>query len=98
MIGVLVGCASTPQSPETRLRQENFAQVIPGKSTASDVRALLGAPERVLPPRGEKGEQWAYPYRGAGYRVFWVEISRDGVVRDASDSPDFDRDPRYRGG
>jgi hypothetical protein len=81
-----------------RLNPDNFAKITPGKSTASEVRALLGPPSNILRSGRKPGEQWKYPFRrDTEWRAFWVEFSADGVVREASETVDFDRDPRYRG-
>ena len=78
------------------LSADDFAKVVAGKTTASEVRALLGAPARALPVQGG-GESWMYPYRGNfDRRMFWVEVSPDGTVRGTSDTPDYDAGP-YRG-
>jgi hypothetical protein len=87
------GCA-TPGQPE--LNPAEFSKVVPGKTSANEVRALLGAPSRTLPWTLGQGETWAYPYRGAyERRVFWVEVSREGVVRATSDALDFDTRFRF---
>ena len=78
------------------LSPDDFAKVVAGKTTANEVRALLGAPARALPVRGG-GESWMYPYRGNfDRRMFWVEVSPDGTVRGTSDTADYNAGP-YRG-
>jgi hypothetical protein len=74
-----------------------FDQVVPGKSTQSEVRANLGEPVRNLWLRLEQRQAWGYPYRGdAEPRVFWIEWSPDGTVFSVSDDPDPERG-KYRG-
>lgn len=74
----------------------DFAKVVVGKTTANEVRALLGSPSRTQPARGQIRESWAYPYRGNyDRRVFWVELSADGIVRATVDMLDSDARP-YR--
>lgn len=86
-------CATSGLSPE--LNPAEFPKVVAGKTRADEVRALFGAPSRTLPSTGGPGESWAYPYRGDyNRRIFWVEISPDGIVRATSDS--LDLDSRYR--
>ena len=78
------------------LSSDDFARVVAGKTTASEVRALLGAPARTLPAQGG-GESWMYPYRGNfDRRMFWVEVSPDGTVRGTNDTADYTAGP-YRG-
>ena len=84
-------CETTAQEPVARPTREKFALVAVNKTRANEVRELLGPPSRTLWLRGEQREAWGYAYPGDHERrVFWVEFSADGVVRDASDSPDFD--------
>ena len=94
----LAGCAAPPPGTAGGLTPENFAKVIVGKTTAGEVRALLGAPWRIMKSNFHLGEAWGYRYDGAYYewRVFWIEYSPDGIVREASDSPDFESGV-YRG-
>jgi hypothetical protein len=74
----------------------DFAKVVPGKTTANEVRAILGAPARAQPVQGG-GESWMYPYRGNfDRRMFWVEIAPDGKVRGTNDTTDFNAGA-YRG-
>jgi len=100
VVAILLGsvaCVAPAQGQE--LNAANLARIVPGKSTAGEVRALLGPPSRIARSRVHQGEQWAYPFRSDhAWRVFWVELSTDGVVREASEQPDYDRDPRFRGG
>ena len=87
-------CATSGLSPE--LNPAEFSKVVPGKTSGREVRTLLGAPSRTLPWTIGQGETWAYPYRG-NYerRVFWVEVSQEGIVRATTDSIDLDSRP-YR--
>lgn len=78
------------------LTSDDFAKVVAGKTTANEVRALLGAPARAQQVQGG-GESWMYPYRGNfDRRMFWVEFSPDGKVRGTSETADFNAGP-YRG-
>lgn len=71
------------RSVEQRLTAENFGKVIPGTSTASDVRELVGPPFIVSRlPRLER-EAWEYQMLDAGRKwKVWVQFSADGVVRE----------------
>ena len=76
-----------------------FSQIVPGKTTRNEVRAMLGAPTRAHQYRAEPGETWEYPYFD-GYmeeRIFWVEFQPDGkTVGRTYDTKDFYAYP-YRG-
>jgi hypothetical protein len=93
-----VACATAPQQSASRLTQENLARIIAHKSTANEVRELLGPPSRTMWSRADQAELWGYNYRrDYEARTVWVEYSADMVVRNVSDSTDFDNDPRYTG-
>ena len=90
------GCATS--GSQATLGQNEFSKIVAGKTTASEVRSLLGTPARSLPQRGEKGETWMYIYRGDfERRMFWVELSADGLVRSTEDTRDLDAAPFRRG-
>lgn len=94
-----VACATAPKESAGLPTPENFAKITVNKTTANQVRELLGPPSRILTSRSHQGEAWGYRYRGnIGPRMFWVEYSPDGVVRETGDSVDFETDSRYRGG
>jgi hypothetical protein len=93
-----VACATAPQERAGRPSPENFGRITVNKTTANQVRELLGPPSRILRLRAKQGEEWGYRYAGNfERRMFWVEVSPDGLVRETSDSVDFETDPRYRG-
>jgi hypothetical protein len=61
-----------------------LASIVPGQTTKSQIRALLGAPERIVQfddcgdaMPDEALETWEYP--GSGYR-FHVEFDDRGIV------------------
>ncbi len=70
---------------EQRLTEENIAKVVLGKSTAAEVRDLLGPPwEPIYYARMER-DVWTYPMRRAGDptpKWFVVHLSPDGLVRE----------------
>jgi hypothetical protein len=91
-----VACATAPQQSASRLTPENLARIIAHKSTANEVRELLGPPSRTMWSRADQAELWGYNYRrDYDFRTVWIEYSKDMVVRNVNDSPDFDNDPRY---
>jgi len=78
---------------------EDFGKIAVDKTTANQVRELLGPPSRILSSRAVPGEEWGYRYAGNfARRMFWIGISPEGVVRATSDSIDYEADSRYRGG
>ena len=87
--------ASTSEGATQALRASDFAQVVPGK-TKDEVRAMLGAPVRALPPRGATPESWEYRDRGNFERRSWVEFGANGIVSKTEDSVDSQARP-YRG-
>ena len=55
--------------------------LVPGKSAAADVQALMGTPaERIAAPNGDS--IWYYPRQPTGLHTFAVRISPDGVMRE----------------
>ena len=79
---------------EQRLTRENIAKLVPGTSTAKDVRALFGPPGAVghlaLQPR----EWWEYKYFDyQDRRILWVQFSAEAVVREVLDMRDWASEP-----
>jgi hypothetical protein len=79
---------------EQRLTRENIAELVPGTSTAKDVRALFGPPGAIghLPrmPR----EWWEYKYYDyQDRRILWVQFSEDAIVREVLDMRDWAFEP-----
>ncbi len=94
----VVACATATRELAERQTAGNFARIAVGKTTANQVRELLGSPSRIQRLRAHQGEEWGFRHPGDFEpRMFWVEISPDGVVRKISDSTDFETDRRYRG-
>ncbi|MGH8673706.1 MAG: hypothetical protein ACREVG_05295 [Burkholderiales bacterium] len=97
MLLLCAACATPGGESAGALTPADFARIVAGKTTANEVRALLGAPARTQPLPAGQGESWMYPYRGDfDRRMFWVEVSPDGTVRGTSDTTDFNAGP-YRG-
>ena len=80
---------------EQRLTEENIAKVVRGRSTALEVRDLLGPPYQPQTIARMNRDIWTYPMRIAGDptpKWFLVQLSLDdGVVRETylMDDPDF---------
>ena len=86
-----VVCETAAEESVARPTRENFARIVLHRTKANEVRGLLGPPSCTLWLRYEQREAWGYAYTGDyERRVFWVEFSPDGVVREATDSPDFE--------
>jgi hypothetical protein len=59
------------------------ANLVPGKSTATEVEATMGQPAaRIKLPGGDT--LWQYPRGSAARQTFAVRIGADGVVREVS--------------
>jgi hypothetical protein len=70
---------------EQRLTEENTAKVVKGKSTAGEVRDLLGPPFEPMKRPTDGNEIWTYPMRipsDPTPKWFLVYFAPDGVVRD----------------
>jgi hypothetical protein len=85
-----IGRDGVLRSLEQRLTRENIGRLLPGTSTAQDVRALFGPPGAIghltLQPR----EWWEYKYLDyQDRRVLWVQFSDDAVVREVLDMRDW---------
>jgi SmpA/OmlA family protein len=78
---------------EQRLAPENVARLQPGRTTAKEVRDLLGPPWRADPfPRMQR-EIWTYPMMATDPtpKHLYVQFSGDGVLRELYllDDPDW---------
>ena len=59
------------------------ANLVPGKSTATEVEATMGQPAaRIKLPGGDT--LWQYPRGSAARQTFAVRIGADGIVREVS--------------
>jgi hypothetical protein len=80
---------------EQRLTEENIAKVVRGRSSAAEVRDLLGPPYQPMRIERMNREIWTYPMRipaDPTPKWFLVQLSlEDGVVRETylMDDPDF---------
>ena len=87
LILVCAGCATSEGVFQRDLTQADFAKIVPGKTTASEVTAILGPPERKGQLRTEMRETWRYPYGGG--HSFWVEFDPGGTVALTNVTVDF---------
>ena len=69
---LLPGCFFSRTARNQRIAQESVAQLVPGRSTAADVVALLGAPTEVV----QLGHRSAYRYEHTKQKqaVFWLLV------------------------
>ena len=95
-LAVVVACAGCA-TPGGARSAADFAQVVPGKTTKDEVRAMLGAPARAHQYRNEAGETWEYNYYG-NYerRTFWIVYAANGTVASTDDTLDFSAG-KYKG-
>lgn len=79
---------------EQRLTYANIHAVREGM-TRDEVRALLGPPYEIGRLPRQQREVWEYPWRHAVRegRVLFVQFSDDGIVREAIEMHDHERDP-----
>lgn len=68
---------------EQRLTRENVGLLKVGASRENDVRDLLGPPHRVDWFALKQVNAWSYQAQGIEPQLIVVEVSKDGVVRDA---------------
>jgi hypothetical protein len=70
---------------EQRLTEENIGKVVRGKSTATEVRDLLGPPWEPIHYARMDRDVWTYPMRIAADptpKWFVVHVASDGIVRE----------------
>ena len=94
MFVATIGPDGALRALEQRLTRENIAKLVPGTSTAKEVRTLFGPPGAIghltLQPR----EWWEYKYFDyQDRRVLWVQFSEDGLVREVLDMRDWAFEP-----
>jgi hypothetical protein len=79
---------------DQRLTMENVATLVQGRSTAREVRELLGPPPTVRPfPRLQR-YVWIYPMQlVAESRILWVQFSSDDIAREIIETHDYESDP-----
>jgi hypothetical protein len=89
-----VGPDGVLRTLEQRLSYWNIHKVKAGM-TRDEVRTLLGPPNEVSRLPRQQREVWEYPWVHAVRegRVLWVQFSDDGIVREAIEMHDYERDP-----
>lgn len=91
LVLAVAGCGTTGDGIfAPTLTSADLAKIVPGRTTASEVHALLGAPTNKAHSKDKPGETWSFKYAGSGQRrVAYIDISPDGIVSGKSDGPDF---------
>ena len=79
---------------DQRLNYWNIHKVRAGM-TADEVRRLLGPPNEIGRLPRQQRDVWAYPWVHAVRegRILFVQFSDDGIVREAIEMHDYERDP-----
>jgi outer membrane protein assembly factor BamE (lipoprotein component of BamABCDE complex) len=78
---------------EQTLTKENLAKV-KADMTQAEVRELLGPTWRSVYLSRLERDVWEYPWQLVEERrIFWVQFSRDGKVRETIELHDFEADP-----
>ena len=74
---------------DQRLTMANVAKLVQGRSTAKEVRELLGPPPTVRPfPRLQR-TVWIYPMLlDEDPRILWVQFSSDDIAREIIETHD----------
>ena len=96
----LIGPDGRLVSIEQRITEENIGQIVRGRSTEDDVRAIVGPPYRVDENPRMGREIWTYKMQVFPFpKVLLVQFSTDGVAREVyfMDDPDIPRLGTRRG-
>ena len=68
---------------DQRLDYAYIRKIVPGQTSAKEVRELLGPPWQVTRMGLMQRDVWEYPWQNAEeLRILWVQHSYDGVVRE----------------
>ena len=92
---VTVGPDGVLRSIEQRLTLANMNKLVPGTMTKKDVREIFGPPypSTIVTSPFSQRETWEYKWLEIeDKRVLWVSFSPDGVLREYSNSHDFESD------
>lgn len=90
---VTFGFDRVMKSIEQRLVRSNLRFISAGTSTMKNVRDLFGPPDGEGRLERQRRTWWEYKYVDYDQlRVFWVQYSDDGVVREVFDTIDHERD------
>lgn len=90
---VVLGPDKVVRAVEQRLTFENIARLVPGTTTAKEVRTILGPPPETGITARQPGIWWSYPMvQYTRLKALWIRISDDGVLREViyKDDPIYD--------
>ena len=90
---VVLGPDKVVRAVEQRLTYENLAKVVPGTTTAKELRRLLGPPPETGTTARQPGLWWSYPMvQYTRLKVLWIRVTDDGIVREViyKDDPVYD--------
>lgn len=94
-----IGADGVLRGIDQRLTFDNIRKIAPDSTTAKEVRELLGPPWRVAHMPRKNVDSWEYPWQNAeDRRILWVNLSKDGVVREVIEMHDYESDPPSGGG
>lgn len=80
---VLLGSDGRLQAIEQRLTDANLAKIMPGSTTARQVRELLGPQPTSSYLTRQARDVWEYKMGdGSTPYILWVQFSGDGIVRE----------------
>jgi hypothetical protein len=86
---VRVGADGVVRDVSQLLTMANLAKLEPGKSTAGDVKAILGPPFRITPMPRIQREVWEYyMFRDTRAKITYVQIDPSGRVREVLEIDD----------
>jgi hypothetical protein len=91
---VTLGADGVLRGIEQRLTMDNVAKLVENRSTAKEVRELLGPPptERAFPRL--RRYVWIYPMQLVEeLRILWVQFSPDDIAREIIETHDYASDP-----
>jgi len=87
---VVLGSDGLVRAVEPRLLKSSLSKLVPGVTTAKEVRELFGPPQQVTQLARQQREVWEYLYQHyEEFRVIWVQYSPDGLVREVLDMIDW---------
>ena len=81
---------------EPLLTHENAMKLVVGTTTAKEVRELFGPPSWISHYPRQGRHVWEYKWANVeDKRVFWMQFSDDGILREAINMHDFESDPPH---
>jgi outer membrane protein assembly factor BamE (lipoprotein component of BamABCDE complex) len=95
LIVLLAGCASANNAGGQGPSETDLAKLSAGKTTADEVKALLGPPQRMS--RFDRMDRNVWEYRRYNdpmdEKHISVQFSADGIVREVVVVKDYNREP-----